>query len=42
MKNKLKVKILVEPTYLEDHSDPSENSYYGHTPLKLKITVQIQ
>ena len=36
MKNKLKVKILVEPTYLEDHSDPSENSYLWAYTVKIK------
>ena len=25
--NKKKILIFVEPIYLEDHSDPSENSY---------------
>ncbi len=27
MKKKLKVSVLVEPIYLEDHSDPMEDSY---------------
>ena len=36
MKNKLKVKILVEPTYLEDHSDPAENSYLWAYTVKIK------
>ena len=36
MKNKLKVKILVEPTYLEDHSDPSENSYLWAYTVTIK------
>ena len=36
MKNKLNVKILVEPTYLEDHSDPAENSYLWAYTVKIK------
>ena len=27
MKKKLKVSVIVEPIYLEDHSDPMEDSY---------------
>ena len=38
MKNepKYKVSILVEPTYLEDHSDPAENSYLWAYTVKIK------
>ena len=36
MKFKNKIKILVQPTYLEDHSDPSENSYLWAYTVKIK------
>ena len=42
MKNKLKVKILVEPTYLEDHSDPAENSYLWAYTVKIKNNITTQ
>ena len=36
MNLKYKVKILVEPTYLEDHSDPAEDSYLWAYTVKIK------
>ena len=36
MKQKTKVTVIVEPTYLEDHSNPSEDSYLW--AYKVKIT----
>ncbi len=36
MNRKEKVSILVEPTYLEDHSDPSENSYLWAYTVRIK------
>ena len=36
MNPKYKVSILVEPTYLEDHSDPSEDSYLWAYTVKIK------
>ena len=36
MNLKYKVTILVEPTYLEDHSDPAENSYLWAYTVKIK------
>ena len=36
MNLKYKVTILVEPTYLEDHSDPSEDSYLWAYTVKIK------
>ena len=42
MNLKHKVSILVEPTYLEDHSDPTEIHIYGLILSKLKIIVMIQ
>ncbi len=33
---KNKVTVLVEPIYLEDHSDPSENSYLWAYKVKIK------
>ena len=36
MNLKYKVSILVEPTYLEDHSDPAENSYLWAYTVKIK------
>ncbi|MBS91950.1 MAG: Co2+/Mg2+ efflux protein ApaG, partial [Rickettsiales bacterium] len=35
MKNK-KILINVEPIYLEDHSDPSEDSYLWAYKVKIK------
>jgi ApaG protein len=36
MNRKDKVSILVEPTYLEDHSDPSESSYLWAYTVRIK------
>jgi ApaG protein len=36
MRKKHKVSVLVEPIYLEDHSDPSENSYLWAYKVKIK------
>ena len=36
MNRKDKVSILVEPTYLEDHSDPSEDSYLWAYTVRIK------
>ena len=36
MNPKYKVSILVEPTYLEDHSDPAEGSYLWAYTVKIK------
>ena len=36
MNLKYKVTILVEPTYLEDHSDPAEDSYLWAYTVKIK------
>ena len=34
--NKKKILILVEPIYLEDHSDPSEDTYLWAYKVKIK------
>ena len=36
MISKKKISVLVEPIYLEDHSDPSENSYLWAYKVKIK------
>ena len=36
MNFKHKVSVLVEPTYLEDHSDPTENSYLWAYTVKIR------
>ncbi len=36
MDKKHKVSVLVEPIYLEDHSDPSEDSYLWAYKVKIK------
>ena len=36
MKKKYKVSVLVEPFYLEDHSDPTEDSYLWAYKVKIK------
>ena len=36
MKRKCKDSVLVEPIYLEDHSDPSEDSYLWAYKVKIK------
>lgn len=36
MKEKLKVSVLVEPIYLEDHSDPMEDSYLWAYKVRIK------
>ena len=36
MIKKHKVTVLVEPTYLEDHSDPMENTYLWAYKVKIK------
>ena len=36
MKKKNKVLVIVEPIYLEDHSDPSEDSYLWAYKVKIK------
>ncbi len=36
MINKHKVSVLVEPIYLEDHSDPMEDSYLWAYKVKIK------
>ncbi len=36
MKKKLKVSVLVEPIYLEDHSDPMEDSYLWAYKVRIK------
>ena len=36
MKKKYKVSVLVEPIYLEDHSDPHEDSYLWAYKVKIK------
>ena len=40
--NKKKILILVEPIYLEDHSDPSEDTYLWAYKVKIKTTVRNQ
>ena len=36
MISKKKISVLVEPIYLEDHSDPSESSYLWAYKVKIK------
>ena len=36
MINKKKISVLVEPIYLEDHSDPSEDAYLWAYKVKIK------
>ncbi len=36
MEKKHKVSVLVEPIYLEDHSDPSEDTYLWAYKVKIK------
>ena len=36
MKKKYKVSVLVEPIYLEDHSDPHEDNYLWAYKVKIK------
>ena len=36
MKKKYKVSVLVEPIYLEDHSDPHEDNYLWAYRVKIK------
>ena len=36
MEKKHKVSVLVEPFYLEDHSDPSEDTYLWAYKVKIK------